>query len=216
MLFSGAAMACFGIFMLSLSKEYYQIILTQGICTGLGCGVLFIPGMALVSRSFNARRAVALGLVSCGAPFGTLQVFVITWGKGLLTDKTGGIIYTVVFEQLIDPLGFAWTVRVMGFIMTGTFLTAFPLLLWGASNTGDISSGTTRKLFDKAALKDTGFWFYTWANFFVRLLVGRLPSLSRSADSHRYSPATLCLSSTSRAMHNFRSAHLALWHSIQL
>ncbi|ETI29208.1 hypothetical protein G647_01661 [Cladophialophora carrionii CBS 160.54] len=148
MLFGGAAMSCFGIFMLSLSKEYYQIILTQGICTGLGCGVLFIPGMALVSRSFNARRAVALGLISCGAPF-------------------GGIIYTIVFEQLIDSLGFAWTVRVMGFIMTGTFLAAFPLLLWGASNTGDISSGTTRKLFDKAALKDIGFWFYTSANFFI-------------------------------------------------
>ena len=65
-------MACFGIFMLSLSKEYYQIILTQGILTGLGCGVLFIPGMALVSRSFNRRRSVALGTISCGAPFGKL------------------------------------------------------------------------------------------------------------------------------------------------
>ncbi len=55
----------------------------------------------------------------------------------------------------------------MGLIMTCTFLTAFPLLLWGTSNTGDISSGTTRKLFDKTALKDTAFWFYTWSNFFV-------------------------------------------------
>lgn len=70
MLFGGAVMACFGIFMLSLAKVYYQILLTQGVCTGLGCGVLFIPGMALVSRSFKARRAVALGLISCGAPFG--------------------------------------------------------------------------------------------------------------------------------------------------
>lgn len=70
MLFGGAAMSCFGIFMLSLAREYYQIILTQGICTGLGSGVLFIPGMALVSRSFSSRRAVALGVISCGAPFG--------------------------------------------------------------------------------------------------------------------------------------------------
>jgi MFS family permease len=75
MLFGGAAMSCFGIFMLSLSTEYYQIILTQGICTGLGCGVLFIPGMALVSRSFHRRRAVALGTISCGAPFGKQCLF---------------------------------------------------------------------------------------------------------------------------------------------
>ena len=55
----------------------------------------------------------------------------------------------------------------MAFIMVGTFLIAFPLLLWGTSNTGDLSAGTARKLFDKAALKDTAFWFYTWSNFFV-------------------------------------------------
>lgn len=70
MLFGGAAMSCFGIFMLSLSTQYYQIMLTQGICMGLGCGVLYIPGLALVSRSFTARRAVAMGLVTCGAPVG--------------------------------------------------------------------------------------------------------------------------------------------------
>ena len=70
MLFGGAAVTCFGIMMLSLSTQYYQIVLTQGICTGLGCGLLYIPGIALTSRSFSRRRAVALGLVSCGAPFG--------------------------------------------------------------------------------------------------------------------------------------------------
>ena len=70
MLFGGAVVSCFGIFMLSLSKEYYQIILSQGICMGLGCGVLYVPGLALVSRSFNKNRSVALGTISCGAPFG--------------------------------------------------------------------------------------------------------------------------------------------------
>lgn len=70
MLFGGAAVSCFGTFMLSLSTEYYQILLSQGICVGLGCGVLYIPGLALVGRSFTTRRAIALGLVSCGAPVG--------------------------------------------------------------------------------------------------------------------------------------------------
>jgi hypothetical protein len=74
MLFGGALVSCFGIFMLSLSRQYYQIILTQGVLIGLGCGVLFIPGMALVSRSFTRRRAVALGAISCGAPFGMSKI----------------------------------------------------------------------------------------------------------------------------------------------
>lgn len=51
--------------------------------------------------------------------------------------------------------------------MIGSYLLAFPLLLWGAGNIGDVGSGSTRKLFDKAALKDLPFWLYTFANFFV-------------------------------------------------
>jgi hypothetical protein len=79
----------------------------------------------------------------------------------------GGIVYTIVFNQLIDKIDFDWTVRVMGFIMFTSFSIAFPLLLWGAANTGDIARGTTRKIFDKTAFKDLGFWLYTWSNFFV-------------------------------------------------
>ncbi|EXJ95925.1 hypothetical protein A1O1_01050 [Capronia coronata CBS 617.96] len=148
MLFGGATMSCFGLFMLSLSHQYYQILLTQGICMGLGCGLLYIPGLALVGRSFTRRRAMAMGIVTTGAPI-------------------GGIIYTITFDQAIESIGFAWTVRVMGFIMLGSYIIAFPLLLWGTANTGDIASGTPRKLLDKAAFKDMAFWMYTWANFFL-------------------------------------------------
>ncbi|KAK5404923.1 hypothetical protein LTR06_009189 [Exophiala xenobiotica] len=148
MLFGGAALSSFGLMMLSLATEYYQIMLAQGICLGLGTGILYVPGIALVSRSFSRRRAIALGIVTCGAPF-------------------GGIVYTITFDQLIDSRGFAWTVRVMGFIMIASYLIAFPLLLWGAGNTGDISSGTARKLFDKAAFNDLPFWLYSWSCFFL-------------------------------------------------
>ncbi|KAL6250313.1 hypothetical protein RBB50_002614 [Rhinocladiella similis] len=148
MLFGGAALSSFGLMMLSLATKYYQIMLAQGICLGLGTGVLYVPGIALVSRSFSRRRAIALGIVTCGAPF-------------------GGIIYTITFDSLIDSLGFGWTVRVMGFIMIASYLIAFPLLLWGAGNTGDISSGTARKLFDKAAFKDLPFWLYSVSCFFL-------------------------------------------------
>jgi hypothetical protein len=70
MLFGGAALSSFGLMMLSLATEYYQIMLAQGICLGLGTGILYVPGIALVSRSFSRRRAIALGIVTCGAPFG--------------------------------------------------------------------------------------------------------------------------------------------------
>lgn len=148
MLFAGAALETFGMFMLSLCSKYWQIFITQGVVLGMANGLLYLPGLALVGRSFKTHRAVAMGTVSCGAP-------------------VGGVVYTMVFEQLIQKLGFAWTVRVMAFIMLGTYSISFPLLLWGARNVGDIGSGHARKLFDKTALKDGPFWSYTLSNFFI-------------------------------------------------
>ena len=148
MLFVGAAMQTIGLFMLSLSTKYYQIILTQGVLIGIGCGLLYLPGLALTGRSFKKHRQIAMALVTCGAP-------------------TGGIVYTLMFQQLIGRLGFAWTIRAMGFFMLGTYLMSFPLLLWRAHNVGDLASGTKRKLFDVAALKDIPFWSYSISNFLL-------------------------------------------------
>ncbi|KAK3701057.1 hypothetical protein LTR37_015619 [Vermiconidia calcicola] len=150
MLFTGAAIETFSVFMMSLSGSYYQLFLTQGLLMGLGNGLLYVPGIALVGRSFKKHRSIAMAITTCGAP-------------------TGGVIYTLIFEQLIDRMSFGWTVRVMGFVMLGSYCIAFPLLLFGAKNIGNLSSGTKRKLFDPKAFNDLLFCWYTFANFFLFL-----------------------------------------------
>lgn len=148
MLFVGATAQTFSVFMMSLSSTYWQLFLTQGVVLGLANGLLYLPGLALVGRSFKKHRAIAMGITTCGAPL-------------------GGVIYTLVFEQLIEELGYGWTVRVMAFIMLASYLISFPLLLWGAKNVGDIGSGTARKLFDKTAFHDLPFWAYSFSNFLL-------------------------------------------------
>ncbi|SMQ56016.1 unnamed protein product [Zymoseptoria tritici ST99CH_3D7] len=149
MLITGALIETLSVFLVSVSSSYYQLMLTQGVLMGLGNGLLYLPGLALVSRSFKRNRAIAMGITTCGAPI-------------------GGIIYTLVFEQLISRTSFGWTVRAMGFIMLGTYLLSFPLLLFRATNLGDLAAGgAPRKLFDKTALRDAPFWAYAWSNFFI-------------------------------------------------
>jgi len=75
----------------------------------------------------------------------------------------GAIIYAFLFEGLLPRLGFAWMARTMAFFMLGIYVIALPLLLWGATNTGNLSTSTKRKLFDKAALTDLPFWIYSLA-----------------------------------------------------
>lgn len=70
MLIAGNFLVVFGIMMLSLSTQYWQVFLSQGICMGLGAGLLYIPSLALVGIWFDKKRAVALGIVMSGIAVG--------------------------------------------------------------------------------------------------------------------------------------------------
>jgi MFS family permease len=93
----GIAIHIIGVFCLSVSKTYWQFLLTQGLCTGIGGGIFFVPIMGLCSTYFARKRGMALGIVTCG-------------------NSAGGIIYPVIVRQLLPKLGFGWTVRILGFI----------------------------------------------------------------------------------------------------
>lgn len=70
MLIAGSFLVLLGLFMLSLSTAYYQIFLSQGVCVGIGGGLLYVPSLALVSKSFQRHRTIAMGIVTCGVGLG--------------------------------------------------------------------------------------------------------------------------------------------------
>lgn len=99
----------FGIMMLSICKTYGEVLLAQGFCVGIGAGCLFVPCVSVLPTYFSSRLGTALGLAVSGSAL-------------------GGIIYPVVLYKLIEPLGFGWTVRVMGFIALGTLLVPIAVM----------------------------------------------------------------------------------------
>jgi MFS family permease len=70
MLLVGNFLVVLGIMMLSLSTQYWQVFLSQGICMGLGAGLLYIPSLAMVGVWFSKKRAFALGIVMSGIAVG--------------------------------------------------------------------------------------------------------------------------------------------------
>lgn len=70
MLIAGNFFVVFGIMMLSLCKTYWQVFLAQGLCMGLGAGLLYIPSLALVGIWFDKKRPLALGIVMSGIAVG--------------------------------------------------------------------------------------------------------------------------------------------------
>lgn len=66
----GSFMVVFGQMMLSLSTKYYQVMLSQGFCVGIGAGLIYVPAIAMVNAQFTTKRAVAMGLTTSGASLG--------------------------------------------------------------------------------------------------------------------------------------------------
>lgn len=94
---TGLVLQLVGIFTTSFISEYWQLLLAQGICQGLGSGLMFTPVMVVVSSYFTTRRAVAM----CGLSSGS---------------AIGGVIYPLIARQLLGQVGIGWTIRIIGFI----------------------------------------------------------------------------------------------------
>ncbi|KAF2022134.1 MFS general substrate transporter [Aaosphaeria arxii CBS 175.79] len=144
MLITGNVLIVIGLMMLSLCDQYWQIFLAQGLCMGLGAGLLYVPSLALVGIWFDKRRAVAMGIVMSGI-------------------AVGGVAYIMTFDRLISTAGFPWTIRTLGFMALFIALVSFPALVSGSSMLA--RPRKARALFDRSAIKDKLFWIFTGATF---------------------------------------------------
>ncbi|KAG2421388.1 hypothetical protein HFD88_005363 [Aspergillus terreus] len=94
---SGTFLVVFGIMMTSLATQYYQVLLAQGFCVGMGGGIAYIPALVVISSYFTTRRPIAIGCASIGS-------------------SVGSVIFPIMFRQLQPKVGFPWAVRCIGFI----------------------------------------------------------------------------------------------------
>ena len=101
----GSFLHVFGLMMASVSTQYYQFILAQGICSPLGASAIFYPAMSSVVTWFHRRRAFALGIMASGS-------------------SLGGVIFPIMVQRLIPQIGFPWTMRAAAFLILGLLTIA--------------------------------------------------------------------------------------------
>ena len=68
---TGSFLIVFGHMMLSLCHEFYQALLAQAFCVGIGAGCLFVPSVSLMPTYFTTRIATAIGIAASGSSIGT-------------------------------------------------------------------------------------------------------------------------------------------------
>ncbi|KAF5701786.1 riboflavin transporter MCH5 [Fusarium mundagurra] len=100
LLLIGAPVYVFGIMMLSLSKEYYQILLSQSLVSSLGSGAVFAASLTSTTSWFQKKRGTVFGIVNSGS-------------------SAGGVVLPIMLSRLFKMIGFDWTIRVVGFLFLG-------------------------------------------------------------------------------------------------
>lgn len=118
----------FALMMLSLARNYYSVMLSQGVLLGICLGFLYIPSVALIPLYFKKNRGLALGLATAGG-------------------SLGGVLYPLIFRRLLNQVGFAWANRVMGFLALSTMLLSIALVK-------PIGSRSARQLLDVKAMTE--------------------------------------------------------------
>ncbi|KAJ9653199.1 hypothetical protein H2198_007610 [Neophaeococcomyces mojaviensis] len=105
LLLVGTFLHVFGLMMTSLSTEYYQFFLAQGVCSAIGASMIFGPGMTCISTWFLKKRGMAIGITAAGS-------------------SLGGVIFPIVVSRMIPETGFPWAMRTCAFIILGLMIFA--------------------------------------------------------------------------------------------
>jgi MFS family permease len=82
----GAALLLLGTFMTSLTTRYWEIFLAQGLCIGIGQGLMWLPSVTLISTYFMRRRVFAVTAAATGT-------------------STGGVIFPAMIQYLTPQIG---------------------------------------------------------------------------------------------------------------
>ena len=70
LLLGGTFFHVFGLMMVSLSSQYYQFLLAQGICSAVGASAIFYAANNSIATWFFRKRALAFGIMSSGSSLG--------------------------------------------------------------------------------------------------------------------------------------------------
>jgi MFS family permease len=140
----GTFLTVFGVMMASLATRLYQVILSLGLCVGLGISMFIIMSLAVVPTWFVKRRGLAMGIVTSGT-------------------SVGGVVLPIMLQRLINSIGYGWAVRVYGFVILATLLMSIFMMR------PRLPPRPRPRLIEYPALKDPAFALYVGGMFIAVL-----------------------------------------------
>ncbi len=126
----------------SFSTHIWHLLLSQGLCFGLGLGFCFTSTVGVVPQWFTKKRSFANSVATSGSGF-------------------GGLTYSLATNAMISNLGLAWAFRILAiiaFVVNG----ACSLIVRDRNK----AVGAVHIPFHKDLFKKSEFWLFLGWGFF--------------------------------------------------
>ncbi|KAF3765178.1 MFS general substrate transporter [Cryphonectria parasitica EP155] len=131
----GTLLVLLGTVTQGFSTRYWQLLLSQGVCVGVGMGCLAVPSIAVPSAWFTTKMPLANGIIVSASGF-------------------GGVVYPIMIKYLIPLVGFRYASLSVALVV---FVTL------GISNvvmSQPESSRPKRAFFDRTVLTDVPYLLF--------------------------------------------------------
>ncbi|TLS22480.1 uncharacterized protein PpBr36_09705, partial [Pyricularia pennisetigena] len=93
----GTLLLATGTMILSICTEFWHFVVAFSLVDGLGTAFMFTPAITAIGHWFRDRRGLATGIASTGG-------------------GVGGVVFPLMLSDLFERVGWAWAVRVLGFV----------------------------------------------------------------------------------------------------
>lgn len=164
-IFLGGFTAVLGMFLTAYAKSDWQLIFAYAVLPGIGNGFFYIPSVAIISRWFNEKRALAIGIATMGVPI-------------------SGMIINPLTAWLNSTVGLERSLMALSVILAFLLLTAFVMrrspeeerAAGAAPDSKRPLPGTDADWGVKKAVSTSSFWilytiFFLGMNTFLIILV---------------------------------------------
>lgn len=139
----GSILLFLSMMLLGECTAYWHFMLTYGIIGGLGSALLNTPALASVGHFFLVKRGNAMGIVCT-------------------SGSIGGVAFPLALQKLLPMVGFAWSTRILGFVILVLLVVASLLI---RSRLPYTKAGSAMP--DFRILEDLGLTFCSFGIFFL-------------------------------------------------
>jgi len=109
LVFCGSILLVLSMFLLGECTKYWHFFLVYSVLNGLGGALINTPNIASIGHFFLVKRGNATGIA-------------------MTSGSIGGIVFPLMLQRLLPTVGFAWSMRIVGFILLFLLIIANILL----------------------------------------------------------------------------------------